>query len=359
MNNYNNYRSGGGRSRRRKRQKMIKTVVLTFVILIIITGFALSLFLLGRMGNNPDVKETDTAAKETDFLPDETEPEDTASGILAEGYTTEAFTEADLHKGDLILVSAGAPYVFPEENDLKDIYSGRKKYDNGARAYQVSGVDLLLDKEVLSKLNEMNEAFYEETGENALLIKSSYRSYEDQKALYDFRVERDGEEEAKKYVANPGESEHHTGMAFDMSVYKDGVNTYIQDEEAYLPIYENAHRYGFILRYPENKVDITGIAYEAWHFRYVGIPHAYYMHAEGLVLEEYLELLKNSHPYNGTHLKIDFEGSQYEIYYVPAILDAEGKGTTEIILPSGYEYSVSGNNTDGFIVTVLTGGGDR
>ena len=101
-------------------------------------------------------------------------------------------------------------------------------------------------------------------------------------------MERDGEEEALKYVARPGESEHHTAMAFDMSVYKDGVNTYIQDEEDYLPIYEEAHKYGFILRYPSGKSDITGIIYEPWHYRYVGKTVAAEIRDSGLTLEEWV-----------------------------------------------------------------------
>ncbi|MBQ8207179.1 MAG: D-alanyl-D-alanine carboxypeptidase family protein [Clostridia bacterium] len=346
---YNNWRSGGSRSRRRRRQRMIKTIILSLIVALIIAGSAVFLFTLKRMGERAKDRETATESA-SDTLAPESAPEDTASGVLREGFITRKFTEKDLHRGELILVRADVPYVFPEETDLTDLYTGRKKYEDGSRAYQISSTDIELDSFVLSKLNELTEVFYETTGERGLLVKSAYRSYESQKEIFDYRVERDGEEEALKYVAKPGESEHHTAMAFDMSVYKDGVNTYIQDEEDYLWVYENAHKYGFILRYPENKADITGISYEAWHFRYVGVPHAYYMYTEGLVLEEYLELLSEKHAYDGIHLNIDCDdGNKYEIYYVPASDD----GSADIILPAGYEYTVSGNNTDGFIVTVL------
>lgn len=347
--NYNYNRSGGGRSRRRRRQKMMKTIALSLVVVAIVAGFIVSLFMLKKLGDIAKDRETQTA-EQTDILPAETEAEDTAPGILGEGYITKKFTSKELHGGDLILVRAGAPYFFPEDVDLKDLYTGRKKYDNGSRAYQISTTDIELDSFVLSRLNEMTETFYEATGENSLLIKSAYRTYEDQNEIFDYRVQRDGEEEALKYVAKPGESEHHTAMAFDMSVYKDGVNTYIQDEEEYLWIYENAHKYGFVLRYPEDKAEITGIAYEAWHFRYVGVPHAYYMYKEGLVLEEYLDLLSSQHSYGESHLCIDCDdGNSYEVYYVPAKDD----GSAEIILPSGYDYTVSGDNINGFVVTVL------
>lgn len=344
---YGSWNRGGGRSRRKRRQRMIKTVVLSLVVALIIAVSVFSLFTLKRMGDDSKDKDTDQiTATETSA---ETESQNTASGVLKEGFITKKFSEEELHRGDLILVRAGAPYAFPENPDLKDLYTGRKKYSNGARAYQISSTDIELDSFVLSKLNEMTETFFDLTGEGGLLIKSAYRSYESQKEILDYRIDRDGEKEALKYVALPGESEHHTAMAFDMSVYKNGANTYIEDEEEYHWIYENAHKYGFVLRYPESKADITGIAYEAWHFRYVGAPHAYYMYNEGLVLEEYLELLKNEHSYDGIHLNVECDdGNKYEIYYVPA---AE-TGETEIILPSGYEYTVSGNNTDGFVVTV-------
>lgn len=347
-NNYNKLRSGGGRSRRKKRQRMIKTLILSLVVVLIIALATAFLFSLKRMGDMAKDKETETLT-DTETLAPETRPEDTASGVLKEGFVTKKFTENMLHEGELILVRAGAPYVFPQESDLADLYTGRKKYDDGSRAYQISSTDIELDSFVLSRLNEMCETFFELSGEGGLLVKSAFRSYESQQEIFDYRVERDGEEEALKYVAKPGESEHHTAMAFDMSVYKDGVNTYIQDEEDYVWIYENAHKYGFVLRYPESKSDITGISYEAWHFRYVGVPHAYYMYKEGLVLEEYLELLKSEHAYDSIHLNVECDdGHEYEIYYVPARAD----GTADIILPAGYEYTVSGNNTDGFIVTV-------
>ncbi len=356
MNNgYGSWNRGGGRSRRKRRQRMIKTVLLSAVVALIIAVSVIFLFTLKRFGEEAKENETDIFTT-TNVTSIQSESEDTASGVLGEGVITKKFSQEELHRGDLILVRAGAPYSFPESRDLKDLYTGRKKYENGARAYQISSTDIELDPFVLSRLNEMTETFFELTNEGGLLIKSAYRSYESQKELFDWRMERDGEEEALKYVALPGESEHHTAMAFDMSVYKDGANTYIEDEEEYHWIYENAHKYGFVLRYPESKADITGIAYEAWHFRYVGVPHAYYMYSEGLVLEEYLDLLKNEHSYDEIHLTIDADdGNRYEIYYVPASEDGE----TEIILPSGYEYTVSGNNTDGFIVSVLLSRGEK
>ncbi len=358
MNNgYHSYRMN-----RRRRRRMLKQIVLASVLVLLVVGIIIAAVLISRSKGGDDDSETNpvyTTASPDTKNPDETDAAETDGGEdIFENYTTLILSESDLYTGDLILVREGAPFVFPEnfEPKLSNIFNGRKKYEDGTRAYQLSTADLLLSPVALEKLNQMTEAFYEETGRNKLLIKESYRTYEYQQEILDFRIERDGREEALKYVALPGESEHHTALAFDMSVYKDGVNTYIADEPDYLPIYENAHKYGFILRYPENKVDVTGIAYEAWHFRYVGEPHAKYIYENGLCLEEYIELLREEHSYSDEHLTVDFEGptvsGKYEIYYVPAKTDGDGFGETEVIIPNGYDYCVSGNNIDGFIVTV-------
>ncbi len=357
MNNgYHSYRMN-----RRRRRRMMKQIALASVLALIVIGIIIAaVLILSNKGEDEgsETKPIYTTASPDTKNPDETDAPEEGKNEIWENYTTIKLSEADMHTGDLILVREGAPYVFPEsfESKLSNIFNGRKKYDNGARAYQLSTADLLLSPIALEKLNQMTEDFYEETGRNKLLIKEAYRTYEYQQEILDFRIERDGREEALKYVALPGESEHHSALAFDMSVYKDGVNTYIEDEPDYLPIYENAHKYGFILRYPENKVDITGIAYEAWHFRYVGEPHAKYIYENGLCLEEYIALLRDEHSYSDEHLIVDFEGptfsGEYEIYYVPAKADGDGFTETEIIIPQGYDYCVSGNNIDGFIVTV-------
>lgn len=338
---------GGYRSKRRRRRAIAQKVTIAVIAALLLIGMIIFLISIRKKSEEAKKNEESTTPEITETEPDET----TLPGILDEGYITKRCSPEELHKGDLILVRAGLPYVFPEKQPLSDLYSGRKLYSNGTRAYQISSVDIKLAPEILECLNNMTGAFYEETGENSLLVKSAYRSFEEQQEIYDYRVERDGEVEAKKYVALPGESEHHTAMAFDMSVFKNGENTYIQDEEAYLPIYESAHKYGFVLRYPEEKSEITGISYEGWHFRYVGVPHAYYMYKENLCLEEYIDLLSEKYSYDSSHLMFDCDdGHSYEIYSVPARED----GSADILVPTGVNYTLSGNNRDAYIVTVIT-----
>jgi len=126
---------------------------------------------------------------------------------------------------------------------------------------------------------------------------SGYRSRADQTELYEEALalaeeeglsRQEAEQEVQKRIQLPGASEHQTGLAIDMSE-SEGQN----DEVAH-KIAEIAPKYGFILRYPEGKSDITGVDFENWHYRYVGLESAQYMQKHHLVLEEYLALLKES-----------------------------------------------------------------
>ncbi len=112
---------------------------------------------------------------------------------------------------------------------------------------------------------------------------SGFRSYTTQKNLYDRYVAADGKAEADTYSARPGHSEHQTGLALDVNSLDDSfANT---AEGRWLA--NNAHKYGFIIRYPKGKTDKTGYIYEPWHIRYVGVEKATKIYNSGLSLEEY------------------------------------------------------------------------
>jgi D-alanyl-D-alanine carboxypeptidase len=119
---------------------------------------------------------------------------------------------------------------------------------------------------------------------------SGYRSESRQRSLFDNYVKHDGKEAAAQYSAKPGFSEHQTGLAMDVSG-KDGKcaaeDCFAGTDEAKW-LADHAYEYGFIIRYPEDKEEITGYKYEAWHLRYVGVDLAELMHAGGLTLEEYV-----------------------------------------------------------------------
>ena len=117
-----------------------------------------------------------------------------------------------------------------------------------------------------------------------LWVKSSYRSYYDQRYIYNGYVNRDGQEAADRYSARAGHSEHQSGLAFDMNEL-----TYAFGESAEgIWMAENCHKYGFILRYPKEKEEITGYMYEPWHLRYIGVEKAAAVYESGLCLEEFL-----------------------------------------------------------------------
>ena len=126
-----------------------------------------------------------------------------------------------------------------------------------------------------------------------LVVRSGYRSEEEQKQLMIKKIgelrsegfsDKKAREEALRWVSMPGTSEHQLGIAVDINA-ENGTS----DERAYKWLSDNAHKYGFILRYPEDKTQITGIEYEPWHYRYVGKEHATEIRKQGICLEEYTE----------------------------------------------------------------------
>jgi D-alanyl-D-alanine carboxypeptidase len=149
----------------------------------------------------------------------------------------------------------------------------------------------LVDIRIYAALQEMlddakNEGMH-------VKVVSGYRSAEEQQRMMDEKIAQYQAEgysderaasEAGLWVAAPGTSEHHLGLAVDINA--DGINS--TGEDVYGWLEENAHKYGFILRYPPGKTDITGILYEPWHYRYVGTPAATEIYHQGLCLEEYL-----------------------------------------------------------------------
>lgn len=141
-----------------------------------------------------------------------------------------------------------------------------------------------LDKETFEAYTNMkNDAL---KNGFSLRITSGYRSYSVQADLYSNYVNRDGKGAADTYSARAGHSEHQSGLCFDLN----GTNSNFLQTETGKWVNENAYKYGFILRYPEDKENYTGYNFEAWHFRYVGSDLAtkLYNNGQWISLEEYL-----------------------------------------------------------------------
>lgn len=122
-------------------------------------------------------------------------------------------------------------------------------------------------------------------------IMSGYRTYDYQEKIYNKLINEKGFNYAFRHIAPPGGSEHQSGLAIDVCIYRND-KCYIEHDIAEFEeikwIHKNAHRYGFILRYPYEMEEITGYNYEPWHFRYVG-NMASYLYFNNLILEKYYE----------------------------------------------------------------------
>ena len=124
-----------------------------------------------------------------------------------------------------------------------------------------------------------------------VFLSSGYRSYETQTYLYNRKVSQYGEAVAQTIVARPGTSEHQTGLCCDITdQYYEMKDASLENTRMYKWMSQHCDEYGFIVRFPKGKEDITGIIYEPWHFRYVGKEAAAYIMEHDLTLEEFLEL---------------------------------------------------------------------
>ena len=154
------------------------------------------------------------------------------------------------------------------------------------------GDEVLIEETTLKQFEKLQAALLDRGLD--IYLDSVYRSVDDQIALWNYFEQEYGEDYCKQYVAVPGYSEHHTGLAVDVCITVDGE--YNNDNDVMLAqtdLFNEVHtlmpQFGFILRYPEGKEDITGYSYEPWHLRYVGPKVAEEITEKGLTLEEYLD----------------------------------------------------------------------
>lgn len=163
---------------------------------------------------------------------------------------------------------------------------------------KLEGIPTVLENPEINQLREtayiaLKDLFQAATDEEGyeLHARSGYRSYGTQRDLYNSYVKNHGQAAADKYSAKPGQSEHQTGLSMDITCA--AMNFQLDDTFGNTDegkwVSENAHRFGFIVRYPKGKEDITGYFYEPWHIRYLGVELATKVYESGLTLEEYME----------------------------------------------------------------------
>ncbi len=246
----------------------------------------------------------------------------------SETSETIEITKERVFQGNLLLVNHEYP-VHEEsiKSDIvnlythKDLTKGYGLFDNGIK----------LSENVARAFSSMVAAA-EKEGVRNFIINSGFRGFDEQTLLY--------QEMGSDYALPAGYSEHNLGLSLDVGSTQMKMD--VAPEGKWIE--KNAWKYGFILRYPEDKTDVTGIQYEPWHIRYVGLPHSAIMEEKNFALEEYLEFLKEQKSISTT-----IQGEEYEVSYYPVAQD------TTVYVPSDLRYEISGNNIDGVIVTVFSG----
>lgn len=263
-------------------------------------------------------------------------------------YETYNVPTKDKFHGNLIIVNENYRYFSGDEKLVSINEMNAEKGRTLFSAVDPSETDkMMIVEDVYEPMASMIFDFYDATQISNILIYGAYRSTDFQQQLYEDDLAVTGSEESTR-VAKAGFSEHESGLAFDITTYPDYD---YQGEGEYVWLTENCYKYGLIIRYPENKEQITKIQSEPWHFRYVGKPHAYYMTKNNLCLEEYIDMIITKYYYqNDEHLEFtDDNGNEYEVYFV---LSDDASDVTTIPVPTGKKFEVSGTNVNGFIVTV-------
>lgn len=245
--------------------------------------------------------------------------------VNAANIEKKEITKEQIHKGDLLLVNKDYPVKKDSiRSDIINVFQNTEL----VRGYVIFDRNLRLSKDIVKKFLKIVDAA-EKEGVQHFLMSSGYRDFKEQRKLY--------EEMGSDYALPAGYSEHNLGLSLDVG------STQMKMEKA--PegkwIEENVWKYGFVLRYPKNKSNITGIQYEPWHIRYVGLPHSAVMHKKNFTLEEYLDFLKEK-----KEISTYVEGKKYTISYYKI------SDNINVNVPVNKHYEVSGDNIGGVIVTV-------
>ncbi len=239
--------------------------------------------------SSPDLEETiggkivEDTDKDIDNIPLEEDNIEEVIDYLADTTFEDEDGKLILKNTDDILVLVNKERNLPSDYIPSDLVVPNIKFS----------FDEVIDKRHLRKeaAQALEQMFEKAENSNIILYGvSGYRSYKTQKYLFDNKVNKVGEYEANLLVARPGQSEHQTGLAIDISS-KSANFSLIEDFGQTVEgqwVNENAHRFGFIIRYKEDTTHITGYSFEPWHIRYVGIDMAEDIFEKNLTLEEYL-----------------------------------------------------------------------
>nr|WP_010287790.1 D-Ala-D-Ala carboxypeptidase VanY [Kurthia massiliensis] len=239
---------------------------------------------------------------------------------------TVSVTADDITQGPLVLINHDHEV---DDRAVPEDLLTLSKHPKLLKGFTISDDSIQVARDMLASFQVMVDDAKKDDVTH-FVINSSYRSKAVQAELY--------ETKGADIALPPGASEHNLGLSMDIG----SSLGLMENAEEGKWLAKNAAKYGFILRYPEDKTDITGIQYEAWHFRYVGLPHSLIMQQHDWVLEEYIDYLK-------THDRLTetVDGVRYTVFYQ----DVAETGNTDIQLPLKRSYTISGDNDNGVIVT--------
>ena len=307
-----------------KKKKQFKTIVIAIICITIVAVWILIGWTAYKLSETYNPKKDKTKAETTTALEINTtitpEKEQTPDSFYGSSDKTKiTIPRSQIYSGSLIIVKNEEDRAY-RATDVEFLNVFNTQTEFAVKPYKMSNSSHRLEKDAFYAFDEMLGAFYNANGQN--------RNYQLRMSLFD---------EPNAACTD----EHLTGYAVDLNVY-DGKTSYTLQKDApevYNWIYDHAAEYGFILRYPDSDFD---------HFRYIGKGHSAYVVENGLSLEDYVGLLQR-HTYDKEHLLFTQGGIAYECFYVHF---ADGTESVDIEIPSGVNYTLSGDNVSGVIVTL-------
>ncbi|MCD7800472.1 MAG: D-alanyl-D-alanine carboxypeptidase family protein [Ruminococcus sp.] len=309
------------------------------IVLIVLLGILLLISLLFKSCSKSDttIEDTSTTANSQQDEKVLNSLSSFEGAIERLGFVKRSYSVNDIHYGELILVNNEHEYIFDENKqaDMVEVSTVKNEF------YNTLSSTMMLKSSVIEPLNNMMKDFYSASSDGDMVISSAYRSMTDQDILYSQVLDNSLSE-------NPaGFSDSHTAYSFNLAVLpQESSLMSFEDDDNSSWIVENCAKYGFIQRYPEDKKSITGISNPSY-FRYVSLPHSMYMKENNLCLEEYISML-NNYKFGVKSLRYTYDEQEYMIY----LFEASNSDTVEVYVPSDKEYTIFGNNVNGFIITV-------
>lgn len=248
-------------------------------------------------------------------------PKNTADNSTSSGFESLEITSDELTKGLLVLDDAEHAVSMENTEKMIDLSAYKNEY------YTVMGNNVMLNEEAAEAFNMLMTDYYEATSLKDFVVYGTTDTYVGSDSY------------CPRYFP-----ERATGNTVDLALIAYGSYLAYDGLDTESWVLENCAKYGFIVRYPEEKADITGKAYCPWHLRYVGKLNASVMSSKNMCLEEYVEFIKD---YNiDSPYTYRFNGTYYIIYSAKATED-----TTTIKVPANGEYELSGDNIDSYIVS--------